>query len=171
MWKKSLAFVTALFFALSIGQSVFAAIDTSAMEKALDEDLKSTHYDYKKGSVEIEDPKTFTGEKGEQVIGGIAVLETVRDGIFITIKREIHFFNADSGKLLTNADAAKIDGVKGYIDSNSDNLKQKVVYWLPMLLMILLIAVPAVILYVVVPRLYSTTEYMNPIYERNDNPR
>ncbi|OAN14718.1 hypothetical protein [Exiguobacterium undae] len=171
MWKKSLAFVTALFFALSIGQSVFAAIDTSAMEKALDEDLKSTHYDYKKGSVEVEDPKTFTGEKGEQVIGGIAVLETVRDGIFITIKREIHFFNADSGKLLTNADAAKIDGVKGYIDSNSDNLKQKVVYWLPMLLMILLIAVPAVILYVVVPRLYSTTEYMNPIYERNDNPR
>lgn len=171
MWKKSLAFVTALFFALSIGQSVFAAIDTSAMEKALDEDLKSTHYDYKKGSVEVEDPKTFTGEKGEQVIGGIAVLETVRDGIFITIKREIHFFNADSGKLLTSADAAKIDGVKGYIDSNSDNLKQKVVYWLPMLLMILLIAVPAVILYVVVPRLYSTTEYMNPIYERNDNPR
>ncbi|MGL6103316.1 MAG: hypothetical protein ACRC00_09140, partial [Exiguobacterium acetylicum] len=84
---------------------------------------------------------------------------------------EIHFFNADSGKLLTSADAAKVDGVKEYIDGNSDNLQQKVVYWLPMLLMLLIIAVPAVILYIVVPRLYSTTEYMNPIYERNDNPR
>lgn len=171
MWQKSLAFVTALFLALSIGQSVFAAIDTSSMQKALDEDLKSTHYDYKKGSVEIEDPKTFTGEKGEQIIGGIAVIETVRDGIFITIKREIHFYNADSGKLLTSADAAKVKGVKEYIDSNSDNLHQKVVYWLPMLLMLLIIAVPAIMLYVVVPRLYSTSEYMNPIYERNDNPR
>ncbi|ASI36102.1 MULTISPECIES: hypothetical protein [Exiguobacterium] len=171
MWQKSLAFVTALFLALSIGQSVFAAIDTSAMEKALDEELKSSHYDYKKGSVEIEDPKTFTGEKGEEIIGGIAVIETVRDGIFITIKREIHFYNTESKEMLTNADAAKVDGVKEYIDKNSNNLQQKVVYWLPMLLMILLIAVPAIVLYVVVPRLYSTSEYMNPIYERNDNPR
>ncbi|WP_214846907.1 hypothetical protein [Exiguobacterium sp. s193] len=171
MWQKSLAFVTALFLALSIGQSVFAAIDTSAMEKALDEELKSSHYDYKKGSVEIEDPKTFTGEKGEEIIGGIAVIETVRDGIFITIKREIHFYNTESKEMLTNADAAKVDGVKEYIDKNSNNLHQKVVYWLPVLLMLLLIAVPAIVLYIVVPRLYSTSEYMNPIYERNDNPR
>lgn len=171
MWQKSLAFVTALFLALSIGQSVLAAVDTSEMTKALNEELPTTHYDYKKGSVEIEDPKTFTNEKGEEVIGGIAVIKTVRDGIFITIKREIHFFNADSGKLLTNADAAKVDGVKEYIDSNSDNLHQKVVYWLPVLLMLLIIAVPAIVLYIVVPRLYSTSEYMNPIYERNDNPR
>lgn len=171
MWQKSLAFVTALFLALSIGQSVFAAIDTSAMKKALDEELKSSHYDYKKGSVEIEDPKTFTDEKGEEVIGGIAVIKTVRDGIFITIKREIHFYNTKSGEMLTNADAAKVDGVKEYIDKNSDNLHQKVVYWLPVLLMLLLIGIPAIVLYIVVPRLYSTSEYMNPIYERNDNPR
>ncbi|MEW8976283.1 MAG: hypothetical protein AB2741_08915, partial [Exiguobacterium sp.] len=110
MWQKSLAFVTALFLALSIGQSVLAAVDTSEMTKALNEELPTTHYDYKKGSVKIEDPKTFTNGKGEEVIGGIAVIKTVRDGIFITIKREIHFFNADSGKLLTNADAAKVDG-------------------------------------------------------------
>jgi len=171
MWQKGLALVTALFLALGISNTVLAAVDTSDMKKALDEELQGSHYDYKKGSVELEDAKTFTGEEGNEIIGAIAELDTVRDGIFITVKREIHFYDATKGEMLSNNDVAQVEGVKEYIDANANNLKQKVVYWLPMLLMLLIIAIPAVILYVVVPRLYSTTEYMNPIYEKNNNPQ
>jgi hypothetical protein len=169
MLKKAWASLLALIFILTI-----APLNTSANEAfldALEEDLKATHYDYKEGTAEIVKEETLRHSNGNEVIAAVVELDTIRDGIFITRKTEFHYYDATDNKILATADLVEVEGATEFSDANIDMLGQKVVYWLPVLILLLLIAVPAVILFVVVPRFYSTTEYMNPIYEKNDNPR
>ena len=169
MLKKAWASLLAVIFILTI-----APLNPSANEAfldALEEDLKATHYDYKEGTADIIKQETLTSSNGNEIIAAVVELDTIRDGIFITRKTEFHYFDATENKILETADLAEVEGATEFSDANIDLLGQKVVYWLPVLIMLLLIAIPALILFFVVPRFYSTTEYMNPIYEKNDNPR
>ncbi|WP_251125834.1 MULTISPECIES: hypothetical protein [unclassified Exiguobacterium] len=169
MLKKAWASLLAVIFILTI-----APMNTSANEAfldALEEDLKATHYDYKEGTAEIVKEETLRHSNGNEVIAAVVKLDTIRDGIFITRKTELHYYDATDNKILSTADLAEVEGAGDFADANIDMLGQKVVYWLPVLILLLLIAIPAIILYVVVPRFYSTSSYMNPVYEKNDNPR
>lgn len=169
MLKKAWASLLAVIFILTI-----APMNTSANEAfldALEEDLKATHYDYKEGTAKIIKEETLRHSNGNEVIAAVVELDTVRDGIFITRKTEYHYFDATDNKILTSADLVEVEGASEFADANIDMLGQQIVYWLPVLILLLLIAIPALILFLVVPRFYSTSSYMNAVYEKNDNPR
>ncbi|MBR2076418.1 MAG: hypothetical protein IJ878_03420 [Exiguobacterium sp.] len=169
MLKKAWASLLAVIFILTI-----APMNTSANEAfldALEEDLKATHYDYKEGTAEIIKEETLRHSNGNEVIAAVVELDTVRDGIFITRKTEYHYFDATYNKILTSADLVEVEGASEFADANIDMLGQQIVYWLPVLVLLLMIAIPALILFLVVPRFYSTSSYMNAVYEKNDNPR
>lgn len=167
--KKAWSLLLALVFILAIAPQTTSA--NEAFLNALEEDLKATHYDYKAGSAKLVKEETLQAKNGNEVIAAVVELDTVRDGIFITRKTEIHYYDATADKILKPADLVEVEGVNEFSDANADVLGQKIVYWLPLLIMLLIIAIPVVVLYVIVPRFYSTSDYMNPIYEKNDNPR
>ncbi|TCP26661.1 hypothetical protein EV207_11994 [Scopulibacillus darangshiensis] len=171
MAKKIMAMFTAacmVFFGI-IGFAGAASTDKAKMHKVMDKQYKTAHYDYKKGTLDLQHVKTFNLDKPikvkkngkdvevNKVIAAVATFKTVRDYIFYKDWKEFVFYAPKIDQVLTLGDVNNVGVLKDY--QNKYNSKVSLELGPILGILALIIIIPAIFIFIWYKYRYSVLGY------------
>jgi hypothetical protein len=154
--------------------------EPAEMKNAVEERLAGLHYDFKEGSVHLEELETFTvvrtveekitnkrtaatrtvvSDKEFTYIAAVAHYETVRDDFYITSHSQIVYYELHTGNAVGKEVLADVDGIADYQAKHKDALSTHMHWSLIFFVNLLVVVIPVIILVIWLKRAYSTTEY------------
>ncbi|WEG13860.1 hypothetical protein PU629_05700 [Pullulanibacillus sp. KACC 23026] len=171
MVKKITALLSAvaIAFFFVFGVSHAETVTSGKMFKTFNSQYKQANYDYKSGSLKLEDAKTFKLDKPIKVKNGndevqvttvqaaVAHFKTMRDGIFFKDWKDYAYYAPDAGVVLTEGDVMNIPAIKAYEKAHSTSVRLELGPISGFLALIII--VPIIAAFVLSRRGYSSLEF------------